>query len=201
MRQTTIVFAFLFIGVLGSANLMSQNALSDSLSADRINRNRNNMSILAAWAGVNIIQGSISANNATGSGKYFFQMNTYWNLINLGISSWGLIQVRKELSKKYSFAESFQAQQKLEKLLLLNAALDLGYITTGLYLQERGRRLSKDQGIGFGNSLVLQGAFLLIFDLIQYGNHRRNGKLFDQALGKLQLSAASNGIGLTYPLN
>ncbi len=159
------------------------------------------MTILAAWAGVNIIQGSISATNAAGSGKYFFQMNTYWNLINLGIAGWGLVQVRKELSKKYSFAESYQAQQKLEKILLLNAGLDLGYIATGLYLQERGNRLNKDQGIGFGNSLILQGGFLLIFDLIQYGNHRRNGKLMDHALRNLQFSAAPNGIGFTYTLN
>jgi hypothetical protein len=73
--------------------------ISDSIAADRYNKNKTNMTILAAWAGVNIIQGSISATNATESGEYFFKMNAYWNIVNLGIASWGLIQLKKSLPK------------------------------------------------------------------------------------------------------
>ena len=51
------------------------------------------------------------------------------------------------------------AQQQIEKVLLVNVALDFGYLLLGLYLIERGRRLEKDRWIGFGKSILLQGAF------------------------------------------
>lgn len=173
---------------------------SDSIALDRYNQNKTNMTILAAWAGVNIIQGAISATNATGSGPHFFKMNAYWNVVNLGIASLGLFQLRKELNKQYSLTQNHLAQQKLEKILLLNTGLDLAYITTGLLLKENGNRTSNLQNTGFGNSLLLQGAFLLVFDLVQYGNHRRNGKLLEIQLSKLQIQAGPNGIGLSLPL-
>lgn len=174
--------------------------LSDSIATDRYNQNKTNMTILAAWAGVNIIQGSISATNATESGPYFFRMNAYWNLVNLGIASVGLFQLRKELKRSYTLTQNHLAQQKLEKILLLNSGLDLAYIATGLLLKENGNRLNNLRNTGFGNSLLLQGAFLLVFDLVQYGNHRRNGKLLEGQLSKLQIQASPNGIGLSLPL-
>ena len=174
--------------------------LSDSIAVDRYHQNKTNMTILAAWAGVNIIQGSISATNATGSGPHFFRMNAYWNLVNLGIASIGLIQLRKEMNRKYSLTQNHLAQQKLEKILLLNSGLDLAYIATGLFLKENGNRTGNLRNTGFGNSLLLQGAFLLVFDLVQYGNHRRNGKLLETQLSKLQIQAGPNGIGLSLPL-
>lgn len=172
--------------------------ISDSLAADRLNRNKTNLTILAAWAGVNIIQGSISANNAQGRDRYFFNMNSYWNLVNMGIATYGLIRIKKDLARKYSYTQNLLEQQKLEKILLLNSGLDLAYIATGLYLKERGARLNSEQSAGFGNSLILQGAFLLVFDLVQYGNHRRNGKILERQAGNLQFGPAGNGIGLAY---
>ncbi len=174
--------------------------LCDSIAVDRYHQNKTNMTILAAWAGVNIIQGSISATNATGSGPHFFRMNAYWNLVNLGIASIGLIQLRKEMNRKYSLTQNHLAQQKLEKILLLNSGLDLAYIATGLFLKENGNRTGNLRNTGFGNSLLLQGAFLLVFDLVQYGNHRRNGKILEGQLSKLQIQAGPNGIGLSLPL-
>lgn len=172
--------------------------LSDSLAADRLNRNKTNLTILAAWAGVNIIQGSISANNAQGRDRHFFNMNAYWNLVNMGIATYGLIRIKKELARKYSFTQNLLEQQKLEKILLVNSGLDLAYIATGLYLKERGARLNSEQSAGFGNSLILQGAFLLVLDLVQYGNHRRNGKILERETGNLQIGPTGNGIGLAY---
>jgi hypothetical protein len=45
----------------------------------------------------------------------------------------------------------------------------------GLYLFERGRRTDKDKWVGFGKSIVLQGAFLLFFDAILYGFQQQLG--------------------------
>ncbi len=172
--------------------------MHDSLTLDRINKNKTNSTILAAWAGVNIVQGSISATNAIGSDRYFFKTNAYWNLVNMGVAVYGLIGVRNELKRSISFNENLIAQQKTEKLLLLNTGLDLAYITTGLYLKERGNRMNSESATGIGNSLLLQGAFLFIFDLVQYGNHRKNGKLLEQQMGSWQLAPTANGIGISY---
>jgi hypothetical protein len=179
-------------------NLHGQAIFHDSLTADRINKNKTNSTILATWAGLNIIQGSISATNATGADRYFFKSNVYWNLVNMGIAVYGLVGVRKELNRTIGFNENLIAQQKTEKLLLLNTGLDLAYVSTGFYLRERGARINSESATGIGNSLLLQGAFLLVFDLVQYGNHRKNGKILEQKLGNWQLAARSNGIGITY---
>jgi len=60
--------------------------------------------------------------------------------------------------------------------------------------------ISATNATGYGNSLLLQSAFLLVFDLVQYGNHRRNGKILEGQLLKLQIHASGNGIGLRLPL-
>ena len=42
-------------------------------------------------------------------------------------------------------------------------------VAVGFFLVERGLRLEKERWIGFGKSILLQGAFLLLFDGILVG--------------------------------
>ncbi len=191
-----IIPALLFFTLKTTA----QQNIQDSIAFERIKLSKNNMFVLGAWAGANIIQGSISAGNATGNDHYFHQMNAYWNVANLALAGLGLLSAKKGLTKHYTLAENITEQHKIEKILLLNTGLDVAYIVTGLYLKERGNRLNHDQPVGYGNSLLLQGGFLLVFDIIQYASHRRNGKLLEQSMGNLQLGPTLNGVGLTYQL-
>lgn len=48
---------------------------------------------------------------------------------------------------------------------------------------------------------ILQGAFLLVFDLVQYGNHRRNGKILEQQMGNLQFGPTAMGLAWPVTLN
>jgi hypothetical protein len=175
-------------------------SIKDSVASRRNVLNKTNMTILLAWSGANIVQGSISAGNLVGSAHYFHQMNVYFNVINLAIAGYGLYEVRKQMNKKLSLYQNLRQQQKVESLLLLNSGLDLAYITTGMYLRERGTNHMNDQTKGYGGSLMLQGGFLLAFDLIQYFQHRQNGKLLYKYLGNLQLATTSNGVGIVLPL-
>lgn len=184
------------IDTLSTTNLVTL----DSIAKRRNQLNKTNMTILAGWAGVNIIQSSISAANATGADKAFFNMNTYWNTVNLAIAGFGLYSVKKAMTKKLSLAQNIQAQHQPEKILLFNAGLDVGYVFSGLYLNERGQRLTNQQTEGFGKSLVLQGSFLLVFDIVQYYLHHANGKHLDKWLDKVSMDATQNGIGLSYKL-
>ncbi len=174
--------------------------IPDSVASRRTMLNKTNMTVLLAWSGANLVQGSISAGNLKGSPHYFHQMNAYFNIINLAIAGYGLYEVRKQLNKKLSLLQNLRQQQKIESLLLLNSGLDLSYITTGLYLRERGTNKLNEQTKGYGGSLILQGSFLLVFDLIQYIEHRQNGQLLNKYLGNLQFASTANGVGLVMPL-
>jgi hypothetical protein len=180
-----------------SANAQQRDPLSDSLAAARIHLQINNGWFLGAWAAVNMVQGSISAGNATGSDKYFHRMNVYWNIANAAVAGFTLLASNRELKNVPDADRNLRRQQLVEKALLMNTGLDAAYIMTGIYLKERGNRLNNAQSTGYGNSLLVQGSFLLIFDLIQYGEHRRNGRIIDKNT-HWRIGSTNDGIGLTY---
>lgn len=193
LRVVLLIPAF-FYALMAQSQVNEQ----DSLAHQRIHLVQNNMYVLGAWASANIIQGTISASNTQGSERAFHQMNAYWNTVNFAIAGVGLLGIRKQLKRSYGLASNLKEQQKLEKILLLNSGLDLAYIATGLYVKERGIRLNNPRNEGFGNSLLLQGAFLLVFDLIQYGQHRKNTKWLENKMDHLQMGISANGLGLSY---
>ena len=184
----------ILLPLLFALTCQAQENLQDSIATERTRLHKTHMRILGVWAGANIIHGSISAANSQKSEHYFHQMNAYWNFANLAIAGLGFLQAKKQKGIHYTTAENLIEQHKIEKILLLNTGLDLAYIMTGFYLREKG----SDRSVGYGNSLLLQGGFLFIFDIIQYANHRRNGKFLEKHLDKWQMEGNLNGIGLTY---
>ena len=184
-------------------NLQAQLHLTDSLQQQydsiyikRQMLNKNNMTVLGTWAGINIIQSGISAAGTKGNTQAFFKMNVYWNVVNAAIAGIGFVQAKKALAKKVTSQQNWQQQQKIEQFLLFNTGLDAAYITTGLYLREHGLRINNSQTEGFGSSIILQGSFLLVLDVIQYFEHHQNGK----KLSKLALEPTNNSLGLVWHL-
>jgi hypothetical protein len=92
---------------------------------------------------------------------------------NLGIQSltWGAIDAllaffgrRDALSKINSdLADPTEAARKLRTILLVNAALDVGYLATGTAMTITGTERPARRGSGLG--VIIQGLFLLIYDL------------------------------------
>lgn len=164
----------------------------------RINYNESGMIILGSWAVGNIIWGSIGASNSTGQTKAFHQMNIYWNSVNLIIAGFGLWQASNEIPFS-DFFGTLNAQNKIEKILLFNTALDVAYMAGGMYLKERGLRLNKDKFIGFGKSIILQGAFLFTFDAIMYTFHAVHAKELPAFVQ--QMSIQPNGFTMNIPLS
>jgi len=173
-----LILAALPAGAQGLADL-------EVINQTRLDYNQQGMLILGAWAVLNLLLGSIGSFRTRGQSQAFHQMNAYWNVVNLGIAVFGFWQATQVAAM--NFWEGLVAQQQIEKVLLANVALDFGYLLLGLYLIERGRRLEKDKWIGFGKSILLQGAFLLLFDAILYG--------FQQQLG-MELLELGKGITL-----
>ncbi len=61
----------------------------------------------------------------------------------------------------------------MQKVLLLNAGLDVGYMAFGGYLWQRGSSEDNARLTGYGQSLILQGAFLMAFDLTLFALNNR----------------------------
>ena len=153
----------LLIGLLSLPAMAQDSAALEVFNSTRLDYNRQGMIILGSWALLNLLIGTIGSFRTRGQVQAFHQMNAYWNLVNLGIAGYGFWQA-SQISLPILFWEVISAQQQIEKVLLFNAALDLAYMAVGFFLVERGLRLEKERWIGFGKSMLLQGAFLLLFD-------------------------------------
>lgn len=163
----------------------------------RIDYNQKGMLILGSWAVGNMVWGGIGASQTSGESKAFHQMNLYWNSVNLVIAGFGYWQATKE-TPGTDFWATIEAQQGIEKVLLFNGALDLAYIAGGLYLKERGLRKGNDRLIGFGKSVILQGAFLMAFDGVMYGFHQTHAKELPELVQNISLGPT--GFSVRIPL-
>ena len=132
----------------------------------RLATNKQAMYVLGGWSLGNIAVGGILMGQRNGTEKYFHQMNAGWGVINLGIASVSLWMAMKTDPASIDLTETWKAQQNMQKILLFNAGLDVGYMMGGLYLRERAKRpdANYDRLRGFGNAIILQGAFLFVFD-------------------------------------
>lgn len=160
------------------------------------------MLVLGTWAVGNIIAGAIGSSKTTGQTKHFHQMNMYWNVINLSLAGFGLYEAL-HANNDLSLTASLQKQHKIEKIFLFNAALDLAYITGGFYMMERGKRSSNKNSVrlqGFGKSIVLQGAFLLLFDGAMVGIIHHKGKGLYKMVDKVRVAATPQGVGIVVKL-
>ena len=185
--------------------ILSVTALAQQTELTAFNKERERMSrtglkVLAGYSAANIIYGSIAAGQATGSNKYFHEMNAIWNGITLGITGIGFLTAKKEGTLTYS--ESLTKQQNIEKLFLFNAGLDVAYIAGGAYLKERAKTTTKnpERLKGYGESVVLQGGVLLLFDGIMYALHSKHGKVLNKMGENIKFTSTGNGIGLVVKL-
>ena len=156
---------------------------------------------LGTWASMNIIGSGIGwATSNIEENKYFHQMNVMWNLVNLGLSVPGYIKAKKGDSG-LNLYNTLEAQRITETVFLVNAGIDLAYIGSGLLLKSRAPIAeNSNQFIGYGNSLMLQGGFLLLFDWIAYSIHRKHAKTkLAPILQKIEPSDL--GIGIKYKLD
>ena len=172
---------------------------------DRKNHlNRNGMIVLTSWAGANIVGSSIGyALTNSYEEKEFYLMNGAWGIINLGIALPGLLSKAKPTPTLYELQKN---QTKIEKLFLANAILDVAYISGGFYLKEYGSNQpdQKKQQMynGFGNSVIIQGAGLMIFDAaMTVLNNRNRKKHLDPFLKKASVSFTGNFVRLGYRFN
>ncbi|MCS6919140.1 MAG: hypothetical protein NZM28_05180, partial [Fimbriimonadales bacterium] len=89
-------------------------------------------------------------------------MTAAWAVINALIAIFALRGVQKKAQQNADADTVRGWMRQLARLLWVNAALDVGYVLVGvgLILWEPANRMLN----AFGWAVVIQGAFLLIFD-------------------------------------
>jgi len=157
---------------------------------------RNGMLVLTGWGVANLGYGLIAQSQTSGTDKYFHQMNAMWGGINAALGFMGYLGSRN--AKDLSLSESVRAQYASEKTFLFNAGLDLAYIGGGFYLHERSKSVTKkpERLKGYGGSIIMQGAALLIFDVTMYSIHHSHGKGLLKFLDKSGVAFGPGQIGL-----
>lgn len=129
------------------------------------------MALLGTWALLNLLVSGyyVARTDPRTVRHYFHQMNAGWNIVNALLAAWGLLHTSPSTAAGFTLAQSQEAQHSFERLLLLNAGLDLVYIGIGSWLRARAHRSRRPERLqGFGLSLWLQGGFLFLFDVSFY---------------------------------
>ena len=159
------------------------------------------MLVLGAFATTNLVGSGIGWASASNEEmRFFHQMNVMWNTVNLGLAIPGYLKA-KTANNAISFSKTMEQQRKTEFIFLFNGGLDLAYIGAGLIMRNEAKSNFEKANLlkGYGNSLLLQGGFLLIFDWLAYSLHQRHFKKNClPILKKLELS--DNGLGLNLNL-
>jgi hypothetical protein len=160
-------FLFFFAAVSATVPAQENGVDLESWNRTRLAVQRNGMIVLGSWALANFAVSGFFMTRTQDRTYFFHQMNVFWNVVNLGIASVGLISALRgpvDLTLQQTLGE----YGNFTRVLLINAGLDVLYITGGLLLyfkggasEKHGTRLS-----GYGLSLVLQGGFLLLFDAV-----------------------------------
>jgi hypothetical protein len=193
-----VVMIILFLLLLLASETFSQTP-SDTqnfteFNAKRDKITRNGMYVLGGWALANMVYSGSQYYQSEGTTEYFHQMNVIWNSVNVALVGGSLLAKAKN---DLDFNQTMRFQMNTEKMFIANAALDLVYTSAGLYLTERAKTEPKNyyKYNGWGQSLMLQGGFLFLFDSTMYGLQNTHGKrklypLFNK------VSITTSGLGL-----
>ena len=160
---------------------------------------RNGMIVLGGWSAANLIYSGIATGQTHGTNLYFHQMNVMWGGINLGLAALGYIGTKNK--DGLTLTQSLKQQFGIEKTYLLNLGLDAAYVTAGLYLKERAKSRANPQKLkGYGESIMLQGAALLLLDGVMFTVHNMHGRKLYKFMDKTQIGITGNGLGVVVKL-
>ncbi|GIV25980.1 MAG: hypothetical protein KatS3mg026_1672 [Bacteroidia bacterium] len=137
--------------------LMLLGLVTDSAQVVRVQKRL--LHLLGGWAGGSAAVGTYQLLRASPFGRYMGIQHLAWGAVDGAIAGYGLYSLHKSL--RASQPKDWAAEkQRLRRILLLNALLDVGYMAAGAYLATR--RDVRWQGTGWG--IVIQGGFLLLLD-------------------------------------
>jgi hypothetical protein len=192
-----ILFSAILIGT--SFKSFSQKTDLVKFEKERVRYSKNAMITLAGWSVANIVGSGIATNTRNTEMRYFHQMNVMWGGINLAIAGLGYWGAGREKIDNPVLADVLKHQNRLEKTYLINLGLDVVYIGSGLLMNKTSDNQKNPAKFeGYGNSIMVQGGFLLLYDAIMYYIHHKHGKQLKGLTDKVMLNAGPGAVSLTY---
>jgi len=166
---------------------------------ERVRYSKNAMIALAGWSVANIVGSGIATDTRNKEMRYFHQMNVMWGGINLAIAGLGYWGAGREKIDNPALADVLKHQKRIEKTYLINLGLDVVYVGAGLLMNKTSdNQKNPEKFKGYGNSIMVQGGFLLLYDAIMYGIHRKHGKQLKGFGDNVIVNAGPGAVSLTY---
>ncbi len=176
-----------------SENYVAPDAVVD-ITQRRLTLQKRSMFILGGWAVANMGAGGIGWGlSTTPRAQAFWQMMLFWNTVNLGLAVVGLVMAFTDDPAALDLKATMAQGNLYERLFLFNGGLDVAYLVAAGLMLEHGARTGEGQWTGAGHALLIQGGFLLVFDLALFFLHRN----IDNALLD-QLTVTPGGLGLQF---
>jgi len=183
--------------ILGS-HAFAQDSLKN-YNNKRIETTTSGMAVLGGWGVLNLGVGAVEWNaSTTPTSRYFYQMNTVWGLVNFGTALLSYESFQKDKKKHLTAAETLKEQERIEKVFRINEALDVAYLGAGIYLKLVGDHRNSPIMKGYGESIIMQGSFLLIFDGIMYHNEKANGDKLRHFFEKHPITFNGKQVGMIF---
>ena len=200
------IFFFFSVWCMSSQTMAQVDSLTSHILLKQVAHNQtqltqNGMISLNVWAGANIVSGGIGYYQTSGDTRYFHQMNAFWNVVNLGIAVPGLISTYKKRTDNLTFESVYKNQQKLQTIYLFNAGLDIGYMASGWALFNFGNNQTgemRHRFRGYGQSLVLQGGYLFVYDMIMFALLKKTGKKLDVMWKNVSITPTGLGMVIIF---
>ena len=130
--------------------------------------------ILLGWGLTNVAVGVAGNLTSEGRVRYFHQGNWAWNTVNVALGIAGLVGAARGREPVTSVRQGVEAGRKSQLVFAINAGLDVLYVSAGAAMWQ----LTLDDTTpvaqrvgGYGQALVLQGAFLFAFDVAMLWAH------------------------------
>ena len=159
---------------------------------------------VGAWGLANAVGGAVlvlASDRDAQPGRWAFGVQSgAWGAVNVGIAVFGLAGGPGEVTADWASAHG--AENGYADVLLVNLGLNAGYMAVGgTLLAVAGRGVSTpDAWRGHGSALVLQGAGLMVLDVVAYaGTRGRLGSLVEIA-SRAELSASMRNVRLVVGL-
>ncbi len=162
MRKYLCLLPLLLLCLTANA----QNGTTAAFNLQQAETLKFGMLTLGAWALINILLSSIKLTKSSRNKRYFFQMNIYWNIVNMLIAAGSLYYILSVDPAARTLTETVSFHYWTLKVLYLNIGLDVAYLLLAAYLKELSLSSPKaEQYLGWGQSITMQGLFLLILDI------------------------------------
>lgn len=132
---------------------------------------------LAIWATLNILIGATFIFQSEAHHFYIFTMNISWNVVNIAVAIFLYTHHNNVFDQSISLLNQMEYQKHIEKSIVFNMGLDLAFIATGFSMYYYGNIpivSHPELWLGFGISVIMQGSFLFILDMVFFRLHRKN---------------------------